>query len=130
MIMNDWNSKITLAMIPVLMGGAGWVLSLESRIQVIDARQQERSTRFEHVEKQISALNGEVMDPKPKPETRVAMQTMTQDIERLKDEIQRVNERVNNLHAYFMQVVPRPPFNPQRDGRRGDLFPEYPQRQP
>jgi tetrahydromethanopterin S-methyltransferase subunit G len=128
--MDDWNSKITLAMIPVLMGGAGWVLSLESRIQVIDARQQERSLRFEHVEKQISAINGEVMDPKPKPETRVAMQTMTQDIERLKDEIQRVNERVNNLHAYFMQVVPRPPFNPQRDGRRGDLFPEYPQRQP
>jgi hypothetical protein len=55
---------------------------------------------------------------------------VNQDIERLKDELQRINERVNNLHAYFMQVVPRPPFNPQKDGRRGEVFELYPQRQP
>lgn len=127
--MDDWRDKAVLAMIPVIIAGAGWALSLESRIQVIDARQQERSMRFEHVEKILSQLSSEVMDPRPKPETKVAIHAILQDIERLKDDQSRLNERVSNLHAYFMQA-PRPPFNPQKDGRRGEIFEFYPQKQP
>ena len=128
-MIEDWQGKVLLGLIPVAIAGGGWVMSLESRLQVIDARQQERTIRFDNLERQMLIINSEVMDPKPKPETRVQLQGVVQDIERLRDELQRINERVNNLHAYFMQVVPRPPFNPQKDGRRGEVFELYPQRQ-
>ena len=128
--MDDWQSRAVFALIPISIAGFGWALSLESRVQVIDTRLQERFTRLDFIDKQLAIMNAEVMDPKPKPETRVQLATIAADVERLKDDISRMNERINNLHAYFIQITPRPPFNPQKDGKRGDMLDLYPQRQP
>lgn len=130
--MDDWQTKVLLGLIPVAIAGSGWILSLESRIQVIDARQQERTARFDALEKSISRVTDAVMDPRPKPETRVEMNNLSQDLERMKDEVGKINERINNLHTYITQIPslrPQAPYAPGV-GRRGDLILEYPQRQP
>ena len=129
-MIEDWQGKAILSGIPIILAVGAWSLSLESRIQVIGVIQQERTSRIDAIEKTIQAISEQTSDPRPKPETRVEMMKLSQDVERLKDDIGKINERINNLHSFLMQAPSlRPPFAPG-NSRRGDLIFEYPQRQP
>lgn len=115
--MNDWQSKAIVAMVPVVIAVAGWSISLENRIQVIDARQSERTSRFDHLEQMLTQVNRAVMDPAPKPETKIAIESLRRDMDNSHEEIVRLNERLNNLHNFLLQT---PPFKPQ--GKRGTRY--------
>lgn len=123
--MDDWKSRIFLGLIPVALAISGWVLSLESRIQVIDARQQERTGRFDNLEHMLGEMEKQISDPSPKPETKIAIEGLRRDMDNTHEEIVRLNERLNNLHNFLLQT---PPFKPNtRRGSRFDTPLIYPQ---
>lgn len=45
----------------------------------------------------------------------------------LEDKVERLEERINNLHIYMLQVLPPPKAPPSAFGRRGSLEPFRPQ---
>lgn len=45
-------------------------------------------------------------DPHPKPETKVKLDALSEQINDMSRRIERLDERLANLHIYLMQVVP------------------------
>lgn len=47
-------------------------------------------------------------DPRARPEARIRMDAISERLEELSRRVERVDERLANLHLYIMQVVPPP----------------------
>jgi hypothetical protein len=66
-------------------------------------------------------------DPSPKPETKVAIEALKGENDRLDDRITRLEERLNNIHNYILALPVRPStYAPRFLSRRGDLQIETP----
>ena len=106
---------------------AGWALTLETRISEISTQQAERGPRIAAMEALVSQLHDAIHDPSPKPETKVAIEALKGEHERLDDRVTRLEERLNSLHNYILALPIRPgPYAPQGPTRRGDLNLELP----
>ncbi len=117
--------KLMLAGVTASMAGliavAGWVVSLERRVQDNTTQIADRGPRIERLEKDVDALEKDIADPAPKPETRVAMLKLDSDHKQLDARLDRLEERINGLHAYLL-LLPRPsPVTPTPFSKRGSL---------
>ncbi len=90
----DLASKLLIAIIPVILSIASWAWSIDGRLKEVAMQQNERGPRIAALEEAINADSG-----------------------RVERRLSRIEERINNLHIFILQVVPS-----ARGGqRRGDL---------
>lgn len=113
--MNDWNSKLAVASIPVVLSIAGWVLSLETRLQQVAITQNERTTTFADIKQEIRDISKELdaLSKSPTPPAKILLDEHNRRIERLET-------RMNYMHEYIISLPVRPPPMPFRD-KRGDI---------
>lgn len=95
---------------------AGWVISLETRMQRAITIVDERGPRLMNIERNIAELYSMVRDPSSRPETKVAIQSLRNDHSDMHQTIRRLEDRINNLHG-FLQTSPAL----RQFQRRGDL---------
>lgn len=117
--MNDWQTRTLIALIPSGIAVSGWLIALESRVQLIDTRQQERAPRIGKLEEEVERLQLAIG---PTPQAKIILEEHNRRIDRLE-------ARMNSLHEYILQLPDRPPFR-QPGTRRGDLLEMLPQKQP
>jgi hypothetical protein len=120
----DRRSKALALVLPAIIAIGGWAFSMEGRLQRTMAQQEERGPRIVHIEAMLEELAKEIRDPSASPETRVALDGLRHDVERLDQRMMRLEERINGLHQFLLQSPFKPPFS---DKRRGDLFDVAPQ---
>lgn len=124
---DEWTFRGVSLLFPIVLAMAGWALTLETRISEIATQQAERGPRITAIETLISQLHDAIHDPSPKPETKVAIEALKDEHDRLDDRVTRLEERVNNIHNYILALPVRPsPFAPPAPLRRGDLHLESP----
>ncbi len=113
--MNDWNGRIILGSIPVLLAIGGWVLSLETRLQQVAITQNERTTTFADIKQEIRDISKELdaLSKVPTPPAKILLDEHNRRIERLET-------RLNYMHEYIISLPVRPSPMPFRD-KRGDL---------
>jgi hypothetical protein len=111
---DEWTIKGIALLIPAVLSISGWAFTLQGRIHEIAAQQAERGPRIVAIEQKLSTLLDIARDPAPKPETKVEMQAM-------KEQINRLDERVNNLHNYILALPVRPGPYSAPPSKRGDL---------
>jgi iron-sulfur cluster repair protein YtfE (RIC family) len=75
----------------------GWGVSVEGRIGSMSTIQTERTSVISHQSQEISQLYDLVRDPSPKPETKVEIEGMKIDHERMDQRLGRLEERMNNV---------------------------------
>ena len=116
--------KMLPVMSSALFLAIGWGISVETRIGNMATTQAERAPRIVTLENQVSNLDVMVRDPAPKAETKVEMDAMKDDHKQLSDRLDRLEDRVNNLHNYILSAPPKmlmkrgelPPFTPDPSG--------------
>jgi hypothetical protein len=124
---DEWTFRGVSLLYPIVIAMAGWALTLETRISEIATQQAERGPRIAAMEALISQLHDAIHDPSPKPETKVAIEALKAEHERLDDRVTRLEERLNSLHSYILALPVRPgPYAPPRPSKRGDLHQELP----
>jgi hypothetical protein len=112
---DEWTIRGVSLLFPIVLAIAGWALTLETRMSEIATQQAERGPRIAAMEALISQLHDVIHDPSPKPETKVAIEAIKGEHERLDDRVTRLEERIKNLHNYMMSLPSRPgPFVPCR----------------
>jgi hypothetical protein len=94
----------------------GWGVSIETRINNIQTIQAERTIKMAAVDVRLSDIAKAAYDPAPKPETKVAVEALRADHNSMMDKIDRLEDRVNNLHNFLLQLPPRPAPLPSRRG--------------
>ncbi len=124
---DEWTLRAVSLLFPIVLAMAGWALTLETRISTIATQQAERGPRITAMETLISQLHDAIHDPSPKPETKVAIEALKGEHDRLDDRVTRLEERLNSLHNYILALPVRPaPYAPPPLSKRGDLHLETP----
>jgi hypothetical protein len=124
---DEWTFRGVSLLFPIVLAMAGWALTLETRISEISTQQAERGPRIAAMEALVSQLHDAIHDPSPKPETKVAIEALKGEHDRLDDRVTRLEERLNNIHNYILALPVRPsPYAPPMPSRRGDLQIETP----
>lgn len=118
----DLSLRIIAVLVPVILALGGWVVALETRLQEVTTKQEERGPHISALETAVKDLEETVRDPAPKPETKVAVENIISQHRRLEERVDRMEERINALHNYLL-MMPRPPF---KGGQRGDASPPLP----
>lgn len=116
---DNWSGRIITVLVPAVIAIGGWAFTLQSKIDVIGAKQEERGPRLVTLEEEVHDLARLAHDPAPKPETKVAVEEMKRAHRDVIDRLDRLEDRVNALHNYLLQMPARPPF---KNSQRGDLF--------
>lgn len=111
---DEWSFKAIVVLIPAVLAISGWAFSLQGRIHELATQQAERGPRIVAIEQKLSTLLDIARDPSPKPETKVEMQAM-------KEQLSRLDERVNNLHNYILALPVRPSPYAAPPSKRGEL---------
>ncbi len=116
--MNDWQTKVILGLIPAFLAMGGWAITLEGRVQVIDARQQERGPVIAEIKADHKELNKRVdeiaSDPNPRPSAKIILDEHARRIDKLE-------ARLSSLHEYIIALPVRPQQPPQFKERRGEI---------
>lgn len=94
----------------------GWGVSVESRINAMSVIQQERAPVIIRHSQEIGELYALARDPEPRPKAKVILDQMMSDHAHHEDRINRLEERLSNLHQFLLQVKPVVP-----PSRRGQL---------
>ncbi len=115
---DEWTFRGVSFLFPIVLAMAGWALTLETRISVIATQQAERGPRIIAIENLVSQLHDAIHDPSPKLETKVAIEALKGEHDRLDDRLTRLEERLNSLHNYLL-MLSRPPF---KGGQRGEML--------
>lgn len=119
---DEWTFRGVSLLFPIVLAMAGWALTLETRISEISTQQAERGPRIAAMEALVSQLHDAIHDPSSKPETKVAIEALKGEHERLDNRVTRLEERLNSLHNYILALPVRPsPYALPRPERRGDL---------
>ena len=84
----------------------GWGVTIETRLANINTIQLERTVKIAAMDKTVSDLIKDVANPAPKPETKIQLEQMSSDHDKMETRLDRVEERMNNLHDFMMQVAP------------------------
>jgi hypothetical protein len=127
MRLDEWTFRGVTLLFPIVLGIAGWALTLETRISEIVTQLAERGPRLAAIETLVSQLHDAIHDPSPKPETKVEIAALKAEHERLDERVTRLEERLNALHNYILALPVRPgPYAPPGPSRRGDLGLELP----
>lgn len=97
---------------------SAWGVSIEVRLNTLNAVQQERAPLLTKANEDISQLYDLVKDPSPKAETKVEMDSMQDNMKQLADRIDRMDERLSNLHQFLLQTMkpPQPVMPPSKRG--------------
>lgn len=106
---SEFNTKIIIAIIPVVLAVAGWAYNIDNRLRDVAARQEERGPRISAMESDMAKIRAEIGKPSARLEDRFDIR------------LSRLEERINNLHLFILQIGPKL----QTYQRRGDL--EQPQ---
>jgi hypothetical protein len=124
---DEWTFRGVSLLFPIVLVIAAWALTLETRISEIATQQAERGPRIAAMETLVSQLQDAIHDPSPKPETKVAIEALKGEHDRLDDRVTRLEERLNAPHSYILALPIRPtPNTPSIPSRRGALFLELP----
>jgi hypothetical protein len=105
---DEWTFRGVTLLFPIVFAMAGWALTLETRISEISTQQAERGPRIAALEAMVSKLHDAVHDPSPKPETKVAIEALKAEHERLDERVTRLEERLNNIHNNIFALPVRP----------------------
>lgn len=116
--MNDggpphWVGRAIVVMIPVGVAVIAWSFNMESRLQAVSSRFDERGNRITSLETRMSMAEMRIADPSPKPEARVMIDDIRREMSEMRekdkalfDRQQRLDDRLNNLHLYLMTFAP------------------------
>jgi chaperonin cofactor prefoldin len=108
------------ATITATMGLVGWAFTQEGRMQVVATQVADRGPRIEALEREVNTLVKETRDPTSKPETRVALEGLKQEISQMREQMDRVEERINSIQSYLL-YLPRPAGAPTLPFKKGEL---------
>lgn len=101
------------AFVPVVLACVGWLVTHEARVQ----RLEEIAAQ---IKEKVSTLDELARDPGPKPETRVAIESFRRESDDLRRQLEKIEERLNNLHLFIRGSEE---WRPRANGKRGFLDP-------
>ena len=103
---NEWIIRALIAIIPAIISIAGWLMAIESRMQKIEYSEKNIPEEIGVISKRLDGIEG-----------RATSGVVAKELlESYEQRMHRIEDRVNNMHEYMLQMQ-RPPFF----GRRGDL---------
>lgn len=119
---DEWAFKGIVFLVPTVMSIAVWSFNLQTRIETIATKQEERGPRLAAIERDIDTLTQIARDPSPRPEAKIALDGLRADHKRVEDRLDRLEERINGLHQFIINAPLK-----LMPGRRGALPPFKPE---
>lgn len=104
----------------VFMATFGWGVTVQTRLANIETIQAERTIKVAALDVRMNDIAKVAYDPAPKPETKVAVEALRAEHSNLMDKVDRLEDRVNALHNFLLQIpLPKTAL----PARRGSLSP-------
>jgi hypothetical protein len=116
--------KIALACAPIAVPIFGWGYNLSMEVQDIKIKQIERGPVIAELKADVALLFKSATDPSPKPETKIAVDSLKREILSLDERLGRIEDRLNNMHAYLLSLSSKtPPYlNNNTNQKRHGFF--------